>query len=233
MPISFPTQFYDPEQYVHYLDDFMNPASATVSDAQAYTGMNDGGTGTNAFQDVQSGVYNIVTAAADNDYNGIRSVAKNYVFAASKPLWLDAKFRCSEATTSESTWWVGLTDTVTTGGVQANTGGPLASYTGALVYKTPETALTVNAQISAAAVQSTVSAIATAVSNTWNRAQIYWNGDGKITLHFYNGTSWVQTGELPFTAGTTAMYLVAAIKAGPTAAAETLQLDYLRVCQAR
>lgn len=233
MPISFPAQFYDPEQYVHYLDDFMSPASATVSDVQAYTGMNDGATGTNAFQDVQSGVYNIVTAAADNDYNGIRSVAKNYVFASNKPLWLDAKFRCSEATTSESTWAIGLTDTVTTGGIQANTGGPLASYTGALVYKTPETALTVNAQVSAAAVQSTISSLATAVSNTWNRIQIYWDGAGYVTLHFYNGTSWASTSPIPFTAGTTAMYLIATIKAGPTAAAETLQLDYLRVCQTR
>lgn len=35
------------------------------------------------------------------------------------------------------------------------------------------------------------------------------------------------------TAGTAAMYLIAGIKAGPTGAAETLQLDYLRVAQAR
>ena len=233
MPITFPAQFYDPEQYVHFIDDFNCPASATASDVMAYTAMNDGITGTNAFQDVQSGVYNVVTAAADNDYSGIRSVSKNYVFSSGKPLYLDAKFRCSEATTSESTWAIGLTDTVTTGGIQANTGGPLASYTGAMVYKTPETALTVNAQVSAAAVQSTLSSISTAVSNTWSRIQIYWDGAGYVTLHFYNGTSWSQTSPIAFTAGTTAMYLIAVIKAGPTAAAETLQLDYLRVCQAR
>lgn len=233
MPISFPAQFYDPEQYVHFLDDFMCPASATASDVMTWTSMDDSGTGTNAFQDVQSGVYNIVTAASDNDYHGARSVNKTYVFAAGKPLWLDCKFKVSEATLLESTWWIGLSDTVTTGGFQANTSGPLASYTGALVYKTPETALTVNAQVSAAAVQSTISALATSVSATWNRAQIYWDGAAYITLHFYNGTSWVQTSPIPFTAGTTAMYLITGIKAGPTAAAETLQIDYIRACQAR
>lgn len=233
MPITFPAQFYDPELYAHVLDDFNCAASSTASDVMAWTAMNDGGTGTPAFQDVQSGVFNTVTAAADNDYSGYKSINKNYVFASGKALWLDAKFKNTEATTNESAWWIGLTDTVTTGGFQANTGGPLASYTGALVYKTPETAMTVNMQVSAAAVQSTISAIATAVTATWNRAQIYWDGAGYITLHFYNGTSWVQSSPIPFTAGTTAMHLVWGIKAGPTAAAETLMLDYVRVCQAR
>lgn len=232
MPITFPTQFYDPEQFIHYLDDFMSPASATASDVQTYTSINDGGTGTNAFQDVAAGVYNVVTAAADNDYQAMRSVAKNYVFASGKRIWLDAKFRVNEATTSESTHWIGFNDTTTTGGFQANTSGPLASYTGALIYKTPETALTFNTQVSAAAVQSTTSAIATGVSNTWSRAQIYWDGVGYIQLHYYNGTSWVQVTS-PFSAGTTAMYLMFGIKAGPTAAAETLQVDYVRTCQDR
>jgi hypothetical protein len=232
MPITFPDQFYDPAQFVHFLDDFMCPASATASDVMTYTSIDDSGTGTNAFQDVASGVYNIVTAAADNDYHAMRSVAKNYVFAAGKRLWLDAKFRVNEGTTLESTWWFGFGDTTTTGGMQANTSGPLASYTGALVYKTPETALTVNAQVSAAAVQSTASAIATSVSNTYSRAQIYWDGVSTITAHYYNGTSWASQ-SFPFTAGTTAMYLLFGIKAGPTGAAETLQVDYVRTCQDR
>lgn len=232
MPITFPTQFYDPEQFIHFHDDFMLQASATASDYNTYTSINDGGTGTNAFQDVAAGVFNLVTAAADNDYQAMRSVSKTYVFASGKRLWLDCKFRLSEATTNESTWWIGFNDTTTTGGFQANTSGPLASYTGALVYKTPETALTVNAQVSAAAVQSTASAIATSVSNTYSRAQLYWDGVSAITAHYYNGTSWVQQ-SFPFTAGTTAMYLMWGVKAGPTAAAETLQVDYIRTCQDR
>lgn len=233
MPITFPQSFYNPEEYVNLLDDFMMPASATASDVMTWTSMDDGGTGTNAFQDVQSGVYNIVTAAADNDYHGHRSVNKTFVFAAGKPLFFDAKFRVAEATTSESTWWFGFGDTTTTGGFGTDTNGPLASFTGALVYKTPETAMTVNAQVSAATVKSTVSAIATSVTNTYSRAQLYWDGVSSITPHFFNGTTWTALSPLPFTAGTTAMYLMAGIKAGPTAAAETLQIDYMRVCQLR
>ncbi len=231
MPVTFPT--YDIETYFQVIDDFVYPASATASDVMTWTTIDDSGTGTNAFQDAAGGWYNVVTAAADNDYHAMRSVNKTFVFALGKPLWFDARFRLSEATTSESTWWLGFNDTTTTGGFQANTSGPLASFTGALVYKTPETALTVNAVVSAAAVQSIVSAMATAVTNTVNRIQLFWDGVSSIQSHFHNGTSWTLGPLIPFTAGTTAMYLIYGVKAGPTAAAETLQIDYVRVMQTR
>jgi hypothetical protein len=231
MPISFPDT--NPETYFQVFDDFVYPASATASDVMTWTSIDDSGTGTNAFQDVAGGYYNIVTAAADNDYHAMRSVNKVFVFAAGKPIWIDCRFKVSEATLLESTWWIGLNDTTTTGGFQANTSGPLASFTGALIYKTPETALTVNAVVSAAAVQSIIQAFATSVSNTVSRVQLYWDGISSIVPHFFNGTSWAQGPTLPFTAGTTAMYLIAGIKAGPTAAAETLQIDYIRAMQTR
>jgi hypothetical protein len=97
------------------------------------------------------------------------SVAENFLFAAGKKLWFEARFKLAEATTSESTWWFGLSDTLTTGGMQANTGGPLASYDGALIWKTPETALTINFETSNAGTQATSTADATGVSNIWTR----------------------------------------------------------------
>lgn len=233
MPITFPTLGDNYESYVVIFDDFTNPASATASDTQAYTSNSDGGTGTNAFQDVTGGVFNVVTAAADNDYQAMSSVAENFIFESGKRIWADFKFKCAEATTSESTWWLGFTDTLTTGGMQANAIGPLASYDGALIYKTPETSMTVNFEVSNAGTQSTASDIATAVTDTWNRAQLYHDGAGNITAHFYNGTSWYSA-TLPITlTGLAEMHLVFGIKAGPTAAAETLQIDWLRVVYER
>jgi hypothetical protein len=231
--LQFPSDWMDVSKYHVFFDDFNMAASATASDVVAYTSIDDAATGTNAFQEVAGGVYNVVTAAADNDYHAMRSPFKNWTFAADKPLWLEAKFKVAEATTDDSTWWIGLGDTTTTGGMQANEAGPLASYTGALVYKKPEVGLTVNAQVSAAAVQSTLAGFATSVSNTEAKVQIYWDGEGYITPHFYNGTSWTKGSPLPFTAGTTAMYLLFGIKAGPGAAAETLQMDYVKVVQLR
>lgn len=227
----------DPSRSFTFFDDFLNPASATASDYHAYTSVDDSGTGTNAFQDAAGGVYNIVTAASDNDYHAMRSVAQNWLFAAAKELWFEARFKIAEATVLESTWWFGLMDTLTTGGMQANALGPLASYDGALIWKTPETAMTVNFETSNAGTQSTLSAFATSITDTWHRAGFYFDGTATtstITPYFHNGTSWTTGAAQNITlSGLEEMNLVWGVKAGPTAAAETLQTDYIRIVAVR
>jgi hypothetical protein len=47
-------------------DDFMYGQDATTSATITWGSVDDGGTGTNAFQDALGGVFNVVTAAADN-----------------------------------------------------------------------------------------------------------------------------------------------------------------------
>lgn len=225
---------------VEFYDDFMNPASATASDVHAYTSTNDGGTGTNAFQDAAGGVYNVVTAAADNDYQAMSSVAENWLFASGKKLWFEARFKVAEATTNESAWWFGLTDTLTTGGFQANTAGPLASYDGALIWK-DEATMTIDFETSNAGTQATTSAMATFVSNTWTRVGFYFDGTAttSVVTPYYEVTG---VDGAPMIAGTAQnitlsgleeMHLVFGVKAGPTAAAETLQVDYIRCVQLR
>lgn len=228
---------FDPAYAYEFFDDFLTPASTTASDYTAYTSTDDAGTGTNAFQDVVGGVYNVVTAAADNDYHAMSSVAENWKFAEGKPLWAEMRFKLSEANTNESTWWFGLTDTLTTGGMQANAAGPLASYDGALIYKTPETAMTVNFETSNAATQNTLSAFATGVTDTWHRCGFYFDGAPTTSYlypWFYNGTDWTMGTRQPITlAGLEEMHLVFGVKAGPTGGAETLQVDYVRCLQLR
>lgn len=218
-------------------DDFLYPASATASDVTAWSAVNDGATGTPAFQDAAGGIFNVVTAAADNDYSAYKSVTQPFLFAAGKELWFDARFKIAEATTNESTWWFGLSDTTTTGGMQANTSGPLASYDGAVIWKTPETALTVNFETSNAGTQATTSAFATSISNTWHRCGFYFDGastTSNITPYFHNGTSWtVGTSQQITLSGLEEMNLIFGVKAGPTAAAETLQIDFIRCVQLR
>jgi hypothetical protein len=226
----------NPLRVFKIFDDFLNPASATASDVQAWTSNDDGATGTNAFQDAAGGVYNVVTAAADNDYHAMSSVAENFKFTTGKKAWFAARVKVAEATTNESAWWVGVTDTLTTGGFQANTGGPLASYDGALFWKTPETALTINFETSNAGTQNTLSAFATSVSNTWTTVAFYWDGAGKVypfaavndsnTLVAYTAQDLTAT-------GLEEMHVVYGVKAGPTAGAETLQIDYILMAQER
>jgi hypothetical protein len=236
-PSASPYEFYEVSE------DFMYPASATASDLTAWTVTSDGGTGTNAFQDAVGGIFNLVTAAADNDYQALSLQHEAFKFAAGKRLWLEARVKLAEATTDDSTWWVGLTDTLTTGGMQADALGPLASYDGALIYKTPETALTLNFESSNAGTQVTSSAEATSVTDTWTRVGFFFDGGNSSSATtatltpFYavNGSNTFVKGaaQTITLSGLEEMHLVIGVKAGPGGAAETLQIDYIKCVQER
>jgi hypothetical protein len=228
----------DPFKFYGITEDFMNPASATASDLHAWTDNNDGGTGTNAFQDAAGGIYNIVTAAADNDYHAMSSVSEPFLFASGKKLWFEARFKVAEATTNESAWWFGLTDTLTTGGFQADAAGPLASYDGALIWK-DEATMDIDFETSNAGTQATTTAMATAVTNTWTKVGFYFDGTvttSVITPYYAVNDSNTLVAGTPQNitlAGLEEMHLVFGVKAGPTAAAETLQVDYIKCIQLR
>lgn len=234
-----PADGRDPYPTYGVFEDFMLPASATASDLTAWTVTSDGVTGTIAFQDAAGGILNLPTAAADNDYHALSLQHEAFLFAAGKRLWLEARVKVAEATTNESTWWVGLTDTLTTGGMQLDAAGPLASYCGALIYKTPETAMTLNFESSNAGTQVTSAAEVTSVTNTWNRVGFFFDGTATtatITPYYaVNGSNTFVAGAAQSItlAALAEMHLVFGIKAGPTAAAETLQVDYVRVVAER
>ena len=198
----------------------------------------DAGTGTNAATDAANGVANVVTAAADNDYHAISSFNEHFLFASGKKLWFEARFLLTEGTATETVWWFGLTDTLTTGGVQANALGPLDSYGGALIWK-DESALTVNFETSNAGVQATASADATFTSAKWSRVGFYFDGTATtstITPYYDMNEAGVWTAGTAKNitlAGLAEMHVVAGVKAGPTGAAETLGIDYIKVVQLR
>jgi hypothetical protein len=225
----------DPSVWKVWEDDFLNPASATASDYHAYTSNDDAGTGTNAFQDAAGGVYNVVTAAADNDYHAMSLVAENWKFAAGKKLWFEARFKLAEATTNESAWWFGLTDTLTTGGFQANAAGPLASYDGAMIWK-DEATMAIDFETSNAGTQATTTNMATFVTDTWTRVGLFFDGTAttSVVTPYYDvggGLLIAGTPQNITLSGLEEMHLVFGVKAGPTAAAETLQVDKITCVQ--
>lgn len=226
----------DPSLFFTLFDDFLCPASSTASDYMAWTAINDGATGTPAFQDAAGGIFNVVTAAADNDYAAYSSVAENWLFAAGKELWFEARFKLAEATTNESAWWFGLTDTLTTGGFQANTAGPLASYDGALIWK-DEATMAIDFETSNAGTQNTTTNMGTFVTNTWTKVGFYFDGattTSNVLPYIDVGSGWVAgTSKTITLSGLEEMHLVFGVKAGPTAAAETLQVDYIKCVQLR
>jgi len=229
----------DPQYHVHaheFFDDFqVAPLDANLK----WHEEDDGGTGTNAITDAANGVGTVVTAAADNDYHAISSLAEIFKFATGKKLWFEARFKLAEAATNESAWWFGLTDTLTTGGLQADAAGPLASYDGFLIWK-DEGTLKVDSELSEAGDQDTDAEEADFVSNKWSRVGFYFDGVDTITPYYdmNEAGAWTAGTDKKF-AGNLAladmdeMHVVAGVKAGPSGNAETLQIDYIQVVQLR
>jgi hypothetical protein len=213
------------QNYTRFFDEFN-------ANTNTYTAVNDGGSGTNAYADVTNGVYNVVTAAADNDYHAITSVGESWRYTTAKKLWFEARIKVAEATTNESAWWIGFTDTLTTGGFQANALGPLGTYDGVLFYK-DEATMAIDFETSNASTQDTETNLATFVTDTWTRLGFYLDDTATIAnvTPYIDGTA--GTAVAVARSGSEAMHFVAGIKAGPTAAAETLQIDYVKIIQER
>ena len=227
----------DPSRFHAIFDDFNKAATSATSDVHTWVKTTGAG-GTQLMTDAAGGVFNVVTTTTDNDHVAHSTYQEEFLFVAGAKTWCEARFKLAEATTNESAIWFGFTDTLTTGGFQANAAGPLASYDGALIWK-DEATMTVDFETSNAGTQATTSAIATAVTDTWNRWGFYCDGTATTTVC----TPYVAINDTDtFTAGTVQnitlagleeMHMVIGVKAGPTAAAETLQVDYVKCVQLR
>lgn len=224
-------------RFTLFEDDFLQQASATASAYTTYTDMNDGATGTNAFQDKAGGIYNIVTAAALDDYHGIRTTAKPWLFAAAKELWFEAAFTVAEAATNASSWFVGLSDTFTTGALQTGSSGPLASFSGAGWFKV-QGGMAAKFITSNSTTQSISSSLATVVTNQKIRVGFCFDGTATtgnlfpfIDIGDGNGYTACAVQTIPL-ASLGQMALFATIKAGGSNA-ETMQLDWIKVLQLR
>jgi hypothetical protein len=221
-----------------FQDDLLHPATSAVSDVLAWTAANDGGTGTPVFQDTAGGVFNVVTAASDNDYAAYHHPYEMFNLAAGKKLWFEARFKLAYGASTEAAFWMGLTDTLTTGGFQADAAGPLADYDGALIWK-DEDGTTLNFETSNATSQNTTSGMATFISDTWTRVGFYFDGTAttSIITPYYEVTGVAGAAMIAGTAqnltlaSMTASELVFGVKSKGTA--ETLQMDYIRVLQLR
>ena len=223
-------------RYFFFEEDCLMQGSATALNGTTWTDMKSTG-GTNAFQNVAGGVYNMVTSTTNDDYRGIRTTAKNWLFASGKEHWFEAAFTIAEGQTNLSSWVVGFMDTFTTGGLQAGNAGPLANFSGAVIFKAGG-GMAAKLMTSNGATQNTSATIATVVTNQKIRVGMYFDGTA-TTGNVYpyvdigDGKGWVAGASQTITlAGLNAMSLVATVKCGGSGTtAETMQLDYI-ACQA-
>lgn len=219
-------------------DDFQN------LDTVRWTSVDDGATGTNTANAVAGGEVSIVSAAADNDYHYLKSAAAVFKFAASKPLWFEARFSLTEANTSAANLVFGVSSVVDSTILGDNGAGPPASYSGAVFFKVDGT-MTLQFETSNAGTQVTNASVLTFVSGRTYRVGFSFDpGDGTTgivrpyvvdetagTLTNVTATR-AELGQKLSLASLAAMNVIFGVKAG-SASAETLKVDYVRVIQAR
>ncbi len=181
------------------------------------------------------GWLNVPTAASLHDYQSISRGA--YEFLPGKPLIVEARILLTDAAANSSNWYLGLTDTLTTGFV-TNAGVTPASYNGAVFYKKAGAA-TIGFETSNGTTKTTVANVGTFVSGVPLVLSLWFDpadGTTGFVTPGLNGNA--DLGFVPLRhqaiplAGLVPMYLSAGVNAS-TAAAETLQLDYWGVQSAR
>lgn len=219
----------DPSLYHVYFDDFDTfDATATVG---RYAVVKDG-TPVQAQIDAAGGVLSIATDVNIQDEAYVSTIAENWLFAATKPLWFEARVALTEAATNKANIIVGLSDTVGANSLLDTAGGPMASYDGAVFFKVANN-MNWQFETSNAGTQVTNATMGAFASNTWYRVGLLFNpndGTTGIVTPYLNGVK--GTAHNITLAGLEEMHLLFGLKAG-SAAAETLRADYVKAVSKR
>ena len=220
----------DPPAFHEYFDDF-NKGVDTVTTTGQWVKTHDGAVVASQL-DRAGGWCQIITGANDNDEFYLASIGESWLFAASKPLWFEAKVELTEANTDDANIFVGLSDGNGANTLLDNGAGPLASYSGACWFKV-DGGTVWQFETSNAGTQVTNTSAGAFASGTAYRLGFIFdpsNGTTGSITPYLNGTA--GTAHAITLASLTEMHMVFGVKAGG-ANAETLKLDYVRVLQVR
>lgn len=191
----------------------------TKLDTAQWTSTDDSGTGTNAVLDSAGGGISVVTAASDNDYHTMGTAGEHFKFQTGKITYAYGRVSLTEANTDDANIIFGFTDTLTTGGLVVDGGGPLASYDGAVFFKV-DGGTVWQAEYSDAGTQTTDSNVGAFTSGSTYDLEIYF--DGATTVYFYlDGVEVHKATVIP--ANLAEMHLVYGVVAG-AGNAETLKV---------
>jgi hypothetical protein len=197
-------------------------------DTVGWSSVDDSGTGTNALAAGVGGVMNVLTAASDNDYHLMVTPTACFGFDTGLRTYAKAKLSLTEANTDDANIIFGFSSLTTSGHLQNNGAGPLASYDGAVFFKV-DGGVVWQCETSDAGTQTTTASAADFATATDYILEIYYDGVSTVTFYI-NGTS-VGTGTV-VPANLDNMYLVFGVKAG-AGNAETLAVDYIMAAQER
>lgn len=219
----------DPSNFLLFRDDFFDLNVVATTGKWVVT---KDGSVAGSVLDRHGGWAQIITDVNDNDEFYLASIGESWLFAASKPIWFEAKVELTEVATDKANILVGLTDANGANALLDNGAGPAASYSGAVFFKVDGT-LAWQFETSNAGTQVTNTSVGAYASGTAARVGFVFDPadgtTGSITPYF-NGVE--GTAHAITLASLTEMNLVIGVKAG-SAAAETLKFDWVQCLAVR
>jgi hypothetical protein len=203
--------------FVEYVNDFTMTSDYLATD-WTITALQ--GTNTIAVDvDDPNGILLLTTGATENDGSGYNSKIEAWRFAANKALEFEARFKMGDVTQSDFVLGLQVTDTT-----------PFATADGAWFGSDDGDAL-LDFHLAKGSVQGDLTGLATLVDDTWVKVGFYYDGVDTNVQVFLND---VRVGALPFATNgpTTELCISIALTTGE-AVANTMLIDYIRVCQQR
>jgi hypothetical protein len=216
----------DPANFFFYRNDFFD-----LDDTNDWATVADGA-GAPTVTDAVGGVMAVTSGGTNNNEVYTSSITENWKFAASKPLWFEARVALTEANVDDANLVVGVSDTVGADTLLDDGGGPAASYDGAVWFKV-DGGVVWQFESSNAGTQVTTASAGAFASNTWYRVGFVFDPD--------DGTTGILTPYLDGLAGTAQnitlagleeMHLVFGAKAGGSNV-EALRVDWVQALAVR
>jgi hypothetical protein len=221
----------DPGYYHQFFDDF-HIFDATASVGHWVAVLDAGPSLAAAVADGVGGLIQITTDGDDEDEYYLSSPNECFKFAASKPLWFEARVRVEEGAAGDANVIIGLSDTVGADTLLDAGAGPAASYDGAVWFRTEDSAVW-QFETSNAGTQVTNSSAGAFLASTNYRVGFIFDPAGGTTgsiTPFLDGVA--GTAHAITLSGLEEMHILFGVKnVGSTE--QSLYIDYVRCLQVR
>ena len=222
----------DPSVASWYYDDFHRLDTSAnyqeTSDGTPGFAVNDSDTLSGGWLEIKTQP----STPLDNNEVYVSTVKQTWVFLDGKKLWFEVAINLTEANVDDANIIVGLSDTVGANFLTDNGGGPAASYDGAVLFKV-DGGTVWQVETSNAGTQAIDDSAGAFTSAATQVLGFYFDGTTTTsTITFWvNG---VNQGAQNITLnGLQAMNIVFGVKCGSDTNIETLNVDYVKVCQLR
>lgn len=213
-------------------DDFV---SIDITDGPFDVTADASSTGGQTIADVAGGVLALYTDGDDNDEAYVHTISAPFLFAANKPLYMEARCALVEGATNAGAFLIGLVSGAAADSLVDTEAGPKANYSGVSIWKVAG-GLTLSAEVSVGTTQTAIALSGTGVtytSGTYYRFGIEFipTSSTAATINIYIDGTLVGTTSFTFTGAAQMRAIVGAKSNG--SAEELVNVDYVRVSQVR